>query len=651
MNQLIVYLSGRHGKKKKKGRKHSMSNTSIIRVQSPDGTKRITITSQDTFKSLYEKTAEAFAFSSYEQFTLYKEQNKKSPLQPTKLPINLRHGDLVYFVSKQSNAQSNPISSSSTATHIDFLSKLIDREEDDVDKQLDIVDGRIPREKNPQLCHHGAHGKCLHCIPIEPYDEEYLKNHNPPIKHMSFQSYLRKLQNSTNSDKFSSLKNISCSVKEKCSAGHAPWPKGICTACQPSSVTLMRQLYRHVDNIMFENGNIVDRFLNYWRSFGHQRIGFLYGRYEAYNAIPLGIRAVVAAIYEPPQETSKDEVQLVLPDPRETLVENLAHRLGLRRIGWIFTDLIPNNKRMGDGPVLHHRGNANTCFLTAQECITSGWFQNKHLNTCKYSPDGYFGSKFVTVVVTGNASGQIHFEGYQVSNQCMALVKSEILLPTYDAPELGYIKETSTEQFVPDVYYKEKDSYNNEVMKIARPLPLEYLIIDIPTGFPSNSNLQIQSTFNDNCSVIKTPFCIENRVKTGELQDMDTFTLYLQQFLEPKSVRSQSKSYEIIDVLADFHVLLYLATNDIVPFSMNELNPLLDSIRQHDLNGVEKWMTSPHWQTLLQLLQLEFPTTNRKSYANVDEQSSEWICPRCTFVNNVASQQCDVCSFEQNVSS
>ena len=105
-------------------------------------------------------------------------------------------------------------------------------------------------------------------------------------------------------------------------------------------------------------------------------------------------------------------------------------------------------------------------------------------------------------------------------------------------------------------------------MKIARPLPLEYLIIDIPTGFPSNSNLRNQSTFNDNCSVIKTPFCIENRVKTGELQDMDTFTLYLQQFLEPKSVRSQSKSYEIIDVLADFHVLLYLATNDIVPFSM-----------------------------------------------------------------------------------
>jgi nuclear protein localization family protein 4 len=84
----------------------------------------------------------------------------------------------------------------------------------------------------------------------------------------------------------------------------------------------------------------------------------------------------------------------------------------------------------------------------------AAWFQNNHPNVCKNSPDGYFGSKFVTVVVTGDISGQIHFEGYQVSNQCMALEKSKILLPTYDAPELGFIQETSSEQYVPDVYYK-----------------------------------------------------------------------------------------------------------------------------------------------------------------------------------------------------
>jgi hypothetical protein len=54
-------------------------------------------------------------------------------------------------------------------------------------------------------------------------------------------------------------------------------------------------------------------------------------------------------------------------------------------------------------------------------------------------------------------------------------------------------------------------------MKIARPLPLEYLIIDVPTGFPS-ADAQIQSTFNDDCKMIKTPFCVENRMQIGELQ-------------------------------------------------------------------------------------------------------------------------------------
>lgn len=54
-------------------------------------------------------------------------------------------------------------------------------------------------------------------------------------------------------------------------------------------------------------------------------------------------------------------------------------------------------------------------------------------------------------------------------------------------------------------------------MKIARPLPLEYMIIDVPTGFPS-AEAQIQSTFNDDCSTIKNPFVVENRTQIGEIQ-------------------------------------------------------------------------------------------------------------------------------------
>lgn len=45
-------------------------------------------------------------------------------------------------------------------------------------------------------------------------------------------------------------------------------------------------------------------------------------------------------------------------------------------------------------------------------------------------------------------------EGYAVSGQCMALVRDNCLVPTKDAPELGYIRESSDKCYVPDVYYK-----------------------------------------------------------------------------------------------------------------------------------------------------------------------------------------------------
>ena len=64
------------------------------------------------------------------------------------------------------------------------------------------------------------------------------------------------------------------------------------------------QKYRHVDYIQLENRFMVERFLNYWRNTGSQRLGFLYGKYQSHKDVPLGIKAVVSAIYEPPQVRS-----------------------------------------------------------------------------------------------------------------------------------------------------------------------------------------------------------------------------------------------------------------------------------------------------------------------------------------------------------
>lgn len=101
----------------------------------------------------------------------------------------------------------------------------------------------------------------------------------------------------------------------------------------------------------------------------------------------------------------------------------------------------------------------------------AAYLQNKHPNPCCQATNGTFGSKFVTVVVTGvsplggnsrddnvvlllgDENSQIHLRGYQVSNQCAALVRDDCLVPCVDTPAYGYIRESTGEQFVPDVFY------------------------------------------------------------------------------------------------------------------------------------------------------------------------------------------------------
>ena len=137
--------------------------------------------------------------------------------------------------------------------------------------------------------------------------------------------------------------------------------------------------------------------------------------------MPLGIKGIVAAIYEPPQvfvqlfyshrtshykccfylkESTRHSVRL-LPDPNQSIVDQLAMKLGLVCIGWIFTDLLTEDPSKG---TLRHFRNATSHFLSAQECIMAGHFQSLHPNPCSLSSDGHFGSKFVTICVTGDNS-------------------------------------------------------------------------------------------------------------------------------------------------------------------------------------------------------------------------------------------------------
>ena len=155
-----------------------------------------------------------------------------------------------------------------------------------------------------------------------------------------------------------------------------------------------------------------------------------------------------------------------------------------------------------------------------------------------------------------------------------------VLGPTKDVPELGYVRDSSSKQYVPDVFFKEKDKYGNEVTKLARPLPVEYLLIDIAVATPLNP---VQSFRNG--------FPVENRPMEGQLQD----------FASLASHRRQVPN--LPDFFRDFHLLLYLGTQTVHPLDQELLQPLLAAIRDEKNEKIFAWAESSHWHTIEALIQ------------------------------------------------
>ncbi|WKX95112.1 hypothetical protein Q1695_011961 [Nippostrongylus brasiliensis] len=494
---------------------------------------------------------------------------------------------------------------------------------DEVDRILSAEDGQIKRSRDPNMCHHNARQKCAHCLPIDPYDEEYLKSKD--IKHMSFHAHVRKL--TSGHGKGSQLKrpleNIRCAIDLNCPA-HKPYPKGVCTKCKPPIMTLNRQKYRHVDNIFFENQDIVNDFLDFWRTTGNQRVGYLIGKYQPFTDVPLGIKATVVAIYEPPQSSSPDGVQL-LDDPNEQAVEQLCNNLGLRRVGWIFTDLWSADRVKGTVHCTRHK---NAFFLSAEECITAGFLQSKHPNVTEYCSDRYFGSKFVTVVASGDEQEQVNFHGYQVSNQCSALVEAQLLCPT-NHPELAYIREKPLceSQYITDVQYTEKNQYGAEVLKDARPLPVEFLLVDVPTGMPKDP----QYTFSPPSRT--APFAIENRDAAGIMQGGANMAAYCAEY----------RLDQFLEQATNFHFLLYLLTNHLVQFSESEMKALCLAVVSQDRNAATRWAEETvNWQQLVALCH-EQGSSHQESIA-----STSWSCKHCTFENTEQRADCSMCGLPAN---
>ncbi|KAK6510170.1 nuclear protein localization protein 4 [Arthrobotrys musiformis] len=591
----------------------------ILRFRCQDGTFRIEVQPTDDISVLYHKLLEVLPKTIDSQSILLSDKPANGSTrtlrdltgQPVK-DVGLNHGDMLFL--SYETASTNGTVSSATANRIS--GKAVKPEEDvsesytyttnshtstklnpwetitpdPVDEILDKQDGKIHRPKDQKMCRHGGKGMCDYCMPLEPYDAKYLAEKK--IKHLSFHSHLRKINTATNKPELKSsymppLSEPFFRVKPNCPNGHPAWPAGICTKCQPSAITLQQQDFRMVDHVEFSDPGLINTLLDFWRRSGSQRLGYLYGRYAPYPEVPLGIKAVVEAIYEPPQRCESDGIALTLPWD-STAVDEVAALCGLRKIGVIFTDLTDDGT--GKSTVVCKR-HIDSYFLSSLEIAFAAKLQADHPHPSKFSDTGYFGSNFITCVVSGNPDGGIDIFAYQASNTAVEMVRADIIESSAD-PGLMLVRSeddkddaASPSRYIPEVFYRRINEYGASIQENAKPaFPVDYLLVTLTHGFPTET----KPTFIASSGA----FPIENREAVGVVQDIRAVARQL----------GVGKGGEVgVDVISDFHLLCFL--HNIGILDKDEERLLAKVATEHDLNDGFALSQTGGWATLLTILQ------------------------------------------------
>lgn len=286
------------------------------------------------------------------------------------------------------------------------------------------------------VCQHGEGGKCPNCV-----GKEFIAD----AKHKSFDQYINERKEKCKGIHEMTSQCINCmppqslefKMKLNCPY-HPPYPGGICNKCMPPNAILNRQIYRHIDYVSFMNKEEIDIFLAPWIKgyFMKQRMGFLFGYYASDPNYPDGIRAVVEAVYEPPQLGDTNSVE-PLTDKERHFVDSVAAALTLECIGWIFTTITEKE----------------VC-LTSHDVRKAARYQNEYMVT---HPSGYKISRFITVAVKPNEKNECEIEAYMISDLGQALERDNIFADSNNK-KLMQVRKQKKNEIVSSVYVEGKQS-------------------------------------------------------------------------------------------------------------------------------------------------------------------------------------------------
>lgn len=204
----------------------------------------------------------------------------------------------------------------------------------------------------------------------------------------------------------------------------------------------------------------------------------------------MGVKAVVEAIHEPPQEGELDGLSLGIPWEDEPRIRELAKLAStpLTIVGYVFTDLDPIPE---DRTKNLYKRHPQSFYLSSLEAIFAATLQRTSLVPSRSSETGYFSSRLVTAVLTGTEDGAIDISAYQVSEQAVAMVDADMIEASVE-PGIVRVKDEDRSQdaarYVPDVFFRYKNEYGLEVKKTAKPsFPVEYLLVNVRNFFARQS--------------------------------------------------------------------------------------------------------------------------------------------------------------------
>lgn len=254
-----------------------------------------------------------------------------------------------------------------------------------------------------------------------------------------------------------------------------------------------RQENPHCELVSFDRdcANAFQHYVNETLAFGVKRAGFMYGTVSEVGKVEVDF------IYEPPQQGTEENLVILRDPEEEKFVEAIAVGLGMRSVGFIFTQTISQDKK--------------DYTLSNREVLQAAEFQAE-------SGLKEWVTALVKLEVNEDGGTDVHFEAFQMSDMCVRLFKEgwfETEIAVDADPKLSKMKK--------DVMVGVKDT---------REVDNDFFLVVVK--------------ISDHQGPLTTTFPIENRDNNVNLRAL-------------KNHLDRTRNLLFVKRISDFHLLLLLA--------------------------------------------------------------------------------------------